>query len=100
MPYLSSPLFNLSEVWRGVINRKIELLHGIAHEFFLPGEQYDLYLDAECLGVWVAVASPRPEALLKAIKKEAFPRFGFPGVHFDGSCHWTHFRAMVGAQTS
>lgn len=92
--YLSSPLFTWPEMWRGVINRNVELLSRIAHKLFLPNEQLATYVDADGLGVWVAVASRRPEALLREINKQAFRSFAFLGVRDDGRCYWTHFRAL------
>jgi hypothetical protein len=87
--------FDPIQNWRDVVYRNIELLQRIAHKILLPGERYDSYLDADGLGVWVAVTcTSRPEALLKTIEHEAFPTFGFLGVMFDGRNYWTHFRAV------
>jgi hypothetical protein len=92
---MSVPSFDPVQSWRDVVKRNVELLQRIAHKILWPGERYDFYLDADGLGVWVAVTSTaRPEALLKAVEREAFPTFGFLGMMFDGQNYWTHFRAL------
>lgn len=96
MAYLFSKRLNPVDQWRGVIERQLDLLRRIAHEIFWPGERGEWFVEQDGLGVWVKVDSTwRPEALLKEIKKQAFPTFGFLGVHFDGQSYWTHFRALV-----
>ncbi len=93
--YLQSVRFNREDGWRGVINRNVEHLQRIAHNFFSPWERCAVYYDADGLGVWVAVSSTwRPEALLKAIQQKTFPTFGLLGMRFDGQQYWTHFRAL------
>jgi hypothetical protein len=87
--------FNWIDSWRGVISRQIVLLHRVAHRIFRPEERYEMLIDHDGLGVWVGVVSSRPEALLKAIKQEAFPTFAFAGVrNFGDQRNWTHFRAL------
>jgi quinol monooxygenase YgiN len=86
--------FDKMEDWRRLIDRNIALLQRTAHELLRPFESYSLHRDDDGLGVWVAVESWRPEALLKAINRAAFPTFGAIGFWFDGQKHWTHFRAV------
>lgn len=95
MSYVYSLAFTFENQWRGVIQRSAELLSRIAHGIFSPGEKYAVWLDADGLGAWVAVSnSKRPEALLRAVKQQAFPSFAFLGMMFDGERYWTHFRAL------
>jgi hypothetical protein len=87
--------FNRREMWRGVIRRSIDLLQRVGHEILRPEEAYAAWLDSDGLGVWIEVVSPRPEELLKSIKREVFPSFAFLGMSTgDGQTYWTHFRAM------
>ena len=94
--YIFSKRFNAVEMWRGVVERNVELFQRIAHKVFLPGEICDWFFDPDRCGMWFAVRSTeRPEELLSAIQREAFSTFAFLGVHFDGQQHWTHFRALA-----
>jgi hypothetical protein len=73
--YIFSEYFNERDIGRGVVRRNIELLQRIAHEFFWPGERYNLCSDDDGLGVWVVVDSTsRPEELLK----DSVPDVRFP----------------------
>jgi hypothetical protein len=97
MAYLFSQLINPVSQWRGVVERQIEMFRRIAHTILWPGERCEIRLDRDGLGVWIGVAAPwrNPEAVFKTIKKEAFPSFGFLGVHLNDGLYWTHFRALV-----
>jgi len=95
MAYVYSEAFKPENQWRGVVQRSSELLPRIAHGIFFPGERFSVWLDADGLGAWVAVwNTTRPEALLRAVKQQAFPSFGFLGMMFDGGRYWTRFRAL------
>lgn len=92
---ISSPLFTQAEMWRGVIQRNIDLLRDTAHEYFLRGENVAVDLDEDGLGLDVLVASQRPEELLREIKNRAFRSFAFQGVLLDeNGWYKTRFRAM------
>lgn len=96
MAYLYSQRLNPVDQSRGVVERQTDMLRRLAHEIFWSGEKCAMWLDADGCGVWIGVYGTwRPEALLREIKKQAFPSFGFLGVHFDGQIYWTHFRALV-----
>ena len=95
MAYLYSESLRPESQWQGVIARNVELLRRVAPDIFIPGERYVACLDADRLGVWVAVAqTTRPKELLRAVQERAFSSFAFSGVMFDGQRYWTHFRAM------
>jgi hypothetical protein len=97
MAYLFSVRLNPVTQWRGVVERQTEMFRRIAHTILWPGERCEVHPDSDGLGVWIGVNAPwrNAESLLKAIKKEAFPSFGFLGIHLNDGLYWTHFRALV-----
>lgn len=84
-----------ADLWRSVIGRRIELLERTAPQVLVPGEACSWDTDTDGLGFTVAVDSSRPEALLKTLKREAFPNFGPLEMKFDGQRYYAHFRASV-----
>jgi len=79
------------------MERQVEMLRRIEHTILWPGERCEINSDPDGLVVWIGVTAPwrNPEALLKTIKKEAFPSFGFLGVHLSDGLYWTHFRSLI-----
>jgi hypothetical protein len=95
---LAGPLYNLSETWRFLINRGMQQLGQLAYntnEIFEPGDWYPSEPDADGMGIWIDVFSPRHSVLMEQVKKHTFPRFRIAEVQVCNNVCRVHFRPPI-----